>query len=48
MPASGRHYRPRTAWMLFNWIAGVVAIAFFGFSSGQLVGYTVELFQRWI
>ena len=35
------------ALMLFNWIAGVVAIAFFGFSSGQLVGYTVELFQRW-
>ncbi|HDS0947896.1 TPA: exopolysaccharide biosynthesis protein [Stenotrophomonas maltophilia] len=35
------------ALMLFNWVAGVVAIAFFGFSSGQLVGYTVELFQRW-
>ncbi|HYQ24264.1 exopolysaccharide biosynthesis protein [Stenotrophomonas sp.] len=35
------------ALMLFNWIAGMAAIAFFGFSSGQLVGYTVELFQRW-
>ena len=35
------------ALMLFNWIAAVAAIAFFGFSSGQLVGYTVELFQRW-
>ena len=35
------------ALMLFNWIAALVAIAFFGFSSGQLVGYTVELFQRW-
>jgi len=35
------------ALMLFNWVAALVAIAFFGFSSGQLVGYTVELFQRW-
>ncbi|WMJ68666.1 exopolysaccharide biosynthesis protein [Stenotrophomonas sp. 24(2023)] len=35
------------ALMLFNWIAGVAAIAFFGFSSGQLVNYTVDLFQRW-
>lgn len=35
------------ALMLFNWIAALMAIAFFGFSSGQLVGYTVELFQRW-
>ena len=35
------------ALMLFNWIAALAAIAFFGFSSGQLVGYTVELFQRW-
>ena len=32
---------------LFNWIAALAAIAFFGFSSGQLVGYTVDLFQRW-
>ena len=29
------------------WIAALAAIAFFGFSSGQLVGYTVDLFQRW-
>jgi len=35
------------ALMLFNWIAALVAIAFFGFSSGQLVGYIVDLFQRW-
>ncbi len=35
------------ALMLFNWIAALAAIAFFGFSSGQLVGYTVDLFQRW-
>lgn len=35
------------ALMLFNWVAALVAIAFFGFSSGQLVGYTVDLFQRW-
>lgn len=35
------------ALMLFNWIGGVVAVAFFGFSSGQLVGFTADLFQRW-
>jgi len=33
--------------MLVNWIAAVVAVVFFGFSSGQLVGYVAELFQRW-
>ena len=33
--------------MLVNWIAAVAAIAFFGFSSGQLVGYTVALLERW-
>ena len=35
------------ALMLFNWIGALLAIAFFGFSSGQLVSYTLELFQRW-
>jgi len=35
------------ALMLVNWIAAIAAIAFFGFSSGQLVGYIAELFQRW-
>ncbi|HBN53016.1 MAG TPA: hypothetical protein DD456_02935 [Stenotrophomonas sp.] len=35
------------ALMLFNWIAAVVAGLFFGLGSGQLVGHTVELFQRW-
>lgn len=35
------------ALMLINWIGMVAAVLFFGFSSGQLVGYTVELFQRW-
>ncbi|HDS1557832.1 exopolysaccharide biosynthesis protein [Stenotrophomonas maltophilia] len=35
------------ALMLVNWIGALAAIAFFGFSSGQLVSYTVELFQRW-
>ena len=33
--------------MLLNWIGAVAAVLFFGFSSGQLVGYTVDLFQRW-
>lgn len=33
--------------MLINWIAAVAAIAFFGFSSGQLVSYTVQLLERW-
>ncbi|MEN5425957.1 exopolysaccharide biosynthesis protein [Stenotrophomonas pennii] len=33
--------------MLVNWIAAVVAVVFFGFSSGQLVEYVAELFQRW-
>ncbi|MCW4456345.1 exopolysaccharide biosynthesis protein [Flavobacterium sp. MXW15] len=35
------------ALMLLNWIAALAAIAFFGFSSGHLLGYTVEQFQRW-
>lgn len=35
------------ALMLINWIGMVAAVLFFGFSSGQLVSYTVELFQRW-
>lgn len=35
------------ALMLVNWIAAVAAITFFGFSSGQLVGYLAELLQRW-
>ncbi len=35
------------ALMLFNWIAAVVAGLFFGLGSGQLVGHTVDLFQRW-
>ncbi len=35
------------ALMLINWIGMLAAVLFFGFSSGQLVGYTVELFQRW-
>jgi len=33
--------------MLFNWIGAVVAIAFFGFSSGHLVRLAAELLQRW-
>jgi len=33
--------------MLVNWIAAVVAVVFFGFSSGQLVEYVAELLQRW-
>jgi len=33
--------------MLINWIGAVAAGVFFGFSSGQLVSYTAELFQRW-
>jgi len=33
--------------MLINWIGALAAIAFFGFSSGHLVSFTVELFQRW-
>lgn len=33
--------------MLINWIAALAAIVFFGFSSGQLLGYAVELFHRW-
>ncbi|WP_312236309.1 exopolysaccharide biosynthesis protein [Stenotrophomonas sp.] len=33
--------------MLFNWIGAVAAVLFFGFSSGQLLSYTVEQFQRW-
>lgn len=34
--------------MLVNWIAGLAAIAFFGFSSGQLVSYTIALLERWL
>ncbi len=36
------------ALMLFNWVAGWVAVAFFGFSSGHLITYFTELFQRWV
>jgi len=35
------------ALMLFNWVAALAAGLFFGLGSGQLVGHTVELFQRW-
>ena len=35
------------ALMAFNWTAAVAAVLFFGFSSGQLVQYLSELFQRW-
>jgi hypothetical protein len=35
------------ALMLANWIGAVAAVLFFGFSSGHLVSYTVELFQKW-
>jgi hypothetical protein len=33
--------------MLFNWVGAVAAVLFFGFSSGQLVSYTMEQVQRW-
>ncbi len=33
--------------MLLNWVGGVAAVLFFGFSSGQLVRYTIELVQGW-
>ena len=33
--------------MLLNWIGALAAMLFFGFSSGQLVSYTVEQVQRW-
>jgi len=33
--------------MLINWIGAVAAVLFFSFSSGQLVHYLTELFQRW-
>ncbi len=33
--------------MLLNWIGALAAVLFFGFSSGQLVSYTVEQVQRW-
>ncbi|WWW37196.1 exopolysaccharide biosynthesis protein [Stenotrophomonas rhizophila] len=33
--------------MLLNWIGALAAVLFFGFSSGQLVSYTVEQAQRW-
>ncbi len=32
--------------MLLNWIGAMAAIAFFGLSSGQLVGYVADLLQR--
>jgi len=32
--------------MLLNWIGAIAAIAFFGLSSGQLVGYVADLLQR--
>lgn len=35
------------ALMLANWIGAVAAVLFFGFSSGHLVSYTVELFNKW-
>ncbi len=34
------------ALMLLNWIGAITAIAFFGLSSGQLVGYVADLLQR--
>lgn len=33
--------------MVLNWIGALAAVLFFGFSSGQLVSYTVEQVQRW-
>jgi len=33
--------------MLLNWIGAIAAVLFFGLSSGQLVSYTLEQFQRW-
>ncbi|MET4614636.1 hypothetical protein ABIA71_000181 [Stenotrophomonas sp. 2619] len=33
--------------MLLNWIGALAAVLFFGFSSGQLVSYTLEQVQRW-
>ena len=33
--------------MLVNWIGAIAAVLFFSFSSGQLVHYLTELFQRW-
>ena len=35
------------ALMLFNWIGAIAAIVFFGFSSGHLIGFLAELYQRW-
>lgn len=35
------------ALMLFNWIAAIGGILFFGFSSGHLVSGMIELAQRW-
>ncbi len=36
------------ALMLFNWIAAIGAVLFFGFSSGHLVNGMIELAQRWL
>ncbi|KRG83613.1 membrane protein [Stenotrophomonas daejeonensis] len=33
--------------MLFNWLAGIAAAAFFGLGSGQLLGQLSTLYQRW-
>lgn len=33
--------------MLVNWIGAIAAVLFFSFSSGQVVHYLTELFQRW-
>jgi len=33
--------------MLINWIGAIAAVVFFSFSSGQLLEYLADLFQRW-
>ena len=35
------------ALMLFNWIGAIAAIVFFGISSGHLIGFMTEQYQRW-
>ena len=35
------------ALMLFNWLAGIAAVVFFGLGSGQLLSHASALFQRW-
>ena len=34
--------------MLFNWVAGVVAVVFFSLSSGQIIEHSVNLVRNWI